>query len=901
MCTSVYVATYVCLYIIMYTGYSASAIEKSRINLKHSYKKKIDQIISTKWKNLGNPSLHVEVTIVKAKFLLEGFHEKYAMGLVERPCVTIEELIQDGCGKVILIEGDPGTGKTTLTIQICKKWANNELLMDSIVLLIPLYQYTSVTTIGELFKQLGYPDLLDYAQHNSGNNLTLLLDGWDEICEHQETASFFHDIIFGKFKELIRSTIIVTSRPNYSREIAEHTNSYHKILGFDKYKAIAYIEGYLHNDPSSAKVLVEYLKSHEYLRQHFYIPTSIAIMCFVCCFNDKQIPPTLSKLYEHFVVLYLNYNVHNTFQHSPKFKTIHDISEKAHPMFHKLCKIAFDMLNHNKLVFYEKDLEVPQNNLQLQQFDEFGLLRIDYCINSYATIEASYSFIHPAIQELLAAIFILKTSKLSISDVLDKYFCRGSNLMNVFPFLFGLVPKELLTPLAKKLIEIFNKSNRKDELLSSILHCLFEAHDETLCHEFARMLDKNEVINSYMHTFLDCHYACYFIAVCGVKRLNVSMCRCDFMTPTNLYCDTIAKYLQNKSADIASFCFNVYGTLSYDGMQKFANTLSFQPNLLSLELIGSCIPGCLKILCDSICKNNYQKITNLRLPNAKLNNDDLESIGSLIAMCLSLESLYIWCKPSEGVCLSMSFCKALRETKSLQKLVVPWWILSQADSEMFGGIISQNCSLKELWINVATADCLDPILNGLSSNTSITRFRIWLDKTGTFNTLGQCLNNCLTLNHTLKVIDFNDPLSMLRPPLYIPWSSSQVISICHGLCALNTTVVTLDISGCYIDAKACDIICSMLTKNTILQHLFLNPTYLEKQGAIDIINSCMHNTTLKLLSLIQWPLKKLLHDQGKDPFQFSTDKDVELAVQQIKNTRQQKNKPILQIYWLVIN
>ena len=190
------------------------------------------------------------------------------------------------------------------------------------------------------------------------------------------------------------------------------------------------------------------------------------------------------------------------------------------------------------------------------------------------------------------------------------------------------------------------------------------------------------------------------------------------MTPIDLYCDTIAKYLQNKSADISSFRLNVYGTLSYKGMNEFAKTLSTQSNILSLELMGSCVPGCLKILCDSICEYNSQ-ITFLRLPNAKLSKIDLESIGSLIAMCISLETLYFWCKPSEGVCggLSLLFCKAIRETRSLQKLVLPWWTMSQTDSEMFGNVISHNCSLKELWINVATADCLDPILNGLSSNT----------------------------------------------------------------------------------------------------------------------------------------------------------------------------------------
>ena len=463
--------------------------------------------------------------------------------------------------------------------------------------------------------------------------------------------------------------------------------------------------------------------------------------------------------------------------------------------------------------------------------------------------------------------------------------------MNVFPFLFGLVRKELLRPMAEKLKEIFNKSNK--ELLPSILYCLFEAHDETLCCEFSQVFSEKREINLKFHTLLDCHYACYFITVCGLKRLNVTM-DCD----SDVYCETTAMYLESASTDIASFCFTARVLLSCKGTEQFAKTISGQPNIHTVQLLANCDPGYVRILCDSICEHN-SRITNLRLPIAILSKNDLKSIGTLLTTCTSLKSLFMKCSLNKAVCFDLlpSFCEGLRETRSLEKLVLERWNLSQADSKVFGDIISRNCSLKELCINVATADCLDPILNGLSSNTLITTFRASSGRDITSDSLGECLEKCLSINHSLKILDFTTVwakitifylINPLEPPFYyVSWSSRQVMSI---LTVLNhTSVVTLDISGCYIDTEACHAVCGMLSQNATLQHLFLNPVHLEKQEAITMIESCRDNATLELLSLVQWPPKVSLKEQGKEPFQYSTSKEVKRILQQIQKLRQKNN------------
>ena len=880
----------------------------------------MDHSQSTKWPQLGDPEFYLDVTITRAKYScqmkekdvslrMERYCEEYAMGLVDNEDdVTIDKILLDGDKKVTLIEGDPGSGKTTLTLQICKQWAEGKLLSNCFLVLMPLRCYellTNANDLFELFEKLGcrLPGMKEHAQQNDGDGLVLILDGWDELPNQLQTDSLFSDIVFSKNSMFHFSTIIVTSRPSCSEKIAkvvQQRKAHYQILGFSPHNSELYITRYFNNDLQSAELLIGMLKGREYLRRHFYIPITVTIMCFVYSHSkDGEIPETLSKLYEHFVLLYICSNVPDTCRKDIKeFNTLSDVPKILKPLFGKLCKTAYDMLRDKKLVFDEDILGITNSdlkNLDLapEQFDGLGLLHVEYFPTKWATTKRSYSFIHRAVQELLAAIFILDTG--NISDMLDEHFYKDSYLINMFPFLFSLVSKELLRPLAGKLIQIFNKYDRDDKLLSSILYCLFEAHDETLCREFGQVFSEKRHIKLFLLKLLDCHYACYFITVCGIKRLNVTML-CD---NTDLYCEIIAKYL-NTSTDIASFYFSVLtNKLSHKGMEHLTKALSSQPNILSVALvIGRCEPGCISILCDNICKHNT-RITHLGLDIDKLTENDFESIGSVLTT-LPLESLHVCLShsPSEGICLdsSLFFRKALCETKLLYSLF--WGGLSQADSKVFGNIISQNCSLKELCIIVDTADCLDPILNGLSSNTSITTFKAWPDETFASNTLGHCLKKCLILNHSLNIVDFTSS-SYTTQHFYVSWSPTQVCSICTGLCA-NTTVVTLDISGCYIDTDACHAVCGMLSQNTTLQHLFLNPVHLERKQAILMIDSCRANATLEVLSLVQWTAKTSeILSKGKDPFQYSCDPEINHVLLKIQKLRQDKDKPLLSVYWLV--
>lgn len=879
-----------------YTGDLSRTLKKCEDNLKHFYLHKVNKKQSTRWPTLGDPSLYIDVTIIRTPRRMdkdrpqgmERLYEEHTMGLHDNgTSVTINDILEDGYGRVVLIEGDPGTGKTTLMLHLCKQWSEGQLLKGNLVLWIPLRQYKLETTLHELFDKLGYPEIIQYAQQNNGKGLILILDGWDELPNHLQASSLFHDIVFNVNKIFQRSTIIVTSRPVSSDDIAElveERKTHYQILGFSPQNIDKYIEQYFNNHNSqSAKLLIAFLKGHENLHRHFYIPITVEIMCFVCK-KDSKIPVTLSKLYERFVVLHIRHNVPETHKHVMKrFTSLSSMPEKFKPVFNKLCKTAFHTLKEEELLFDGDGLEITDEDmehLRMEHFDGFGLLHVDHYTSDVATMETFYCFIHRAVQELLAAIFVM--DNVNIIDVLDEHFYKGSYLLNVFPFLFGLVPKEDLRPLARKLMQIFVKSNKNRKLLSTILYCLFEAQVEVLCNEFAQVFGEKKEVNLQLASLLEYRYASYFLSVCGEKKLKVDLSHSVELTEP--HAEVMSKYLQKTSTDIASFKCLVQ--LTHQGMEHFAKVLSSQRNLLSIKLysLGFLSADCVKILCTSICKHNTS-ITELDLPYAKLSTEDLDSLGLLLTTCTSLEELHMnESMPSEDVCLvsSQSFYNGLCNAKSLKNFCLGSWSLSWIESEAVGDILKKNKSLRELHaLQVNTVDCLGPILDGLSSNVSVTLLRIWPKAIGGSNSLGQCLENCLTRNNTLTFIDF-----AWYHGKCVSWSSAQVNSICTGLCT-NGTVVTLDISGCCIDPEVCHAVCDVLSRNRRLQHLFLNPVHLEKQEAVAMIQSCRDNATLELLSLVQWP---------ESVFQFSSDADIEHILHE---SQQNQAKPVVNVYWLV--
>ena len=123
--------------------------------------------------------------------------------------------VKEDENKVILIKGGPGMGKSTLSIKICKCWADGELLEEyNAVILLPLRdpEIQAANNIDDLLLVENKNEqevLYDEITASKGDKVCFILEGYDELPEQLRKAP-----VFAKLKEkLPKCTLIYTSRP----------------------------------------------------------------------------------------------------------------------------------------------------------------------------------------------------------------------------------------------------------------------------------------------------------------------------------------------------------------------------------------------------------------------------------------------------------------------------------------------------------------------------------------------------------------------------------------------------------------------------------------------------------------------------------------------------------------
>ena len=142
----------------------------------------------------------------------------------------------------ILIEGAPGIGKSLLLKHIAYRWGIQEILQKfKLVLLVCLRDPTvqQMSFIDDLLQSFCKRDkdasevisvCRKYFVNNNGEDLALLLDGYDEYPERLRNNSLVADILAREV--LPRCGLIVSSRPHASVTLREQATVRVDILGF---------------------------------------------------------------------------------------------------------------------------------------------------------------------------------------------------------------------------------------------------------------------------------------------------------------------------------------------------------------------------------------------------------------------------------------------------------------------------------------------------------------------------------------------------------------------------------------------------------------------------------------------------------------------------------------------
>ena len=334
----------------------------------------------------------------------------------------------DSHRKVILIEGAPGVGKTTLAHKLCRDWANKELLTEfSLVLYVPLRvpKVRVADSADDLLQYFGEhcsPSDTAAITYSQGNGVLFILDGWDELPQSCRLASsFFPRLVFGEF--LPKSSVIITSRPGVvvTAIRTQAANRLIEILGFTEEQVKQYIRSYFRESPDFKETpkraqeisqnLITELQVYPNVASTCYVAINLTIICFVYHASGFKLPSTLTEVYEQFVMHAIKRHINRAISVDPSkavsvmtdnVETVSGFDESVNTVLRGLGKLALEGIVQGALSFTRGELASACCLNESEEFDGFGLLRILLVFRRHGP-ERNYQFLHLTVQEYLAA------------------------------------------------------------------------------------------------------------------------------------------------------------------------------------------------------------------------------------------------------------------------------------------------------------------------------------------------------------------------------------------------------------------------------------------------------------------------------------------------------------------
>ena len=386
-------------------------------------------------------------------------------------------------GSRILLEGRPGSGKTTLMAKISRDWAKGVILngLVSVLVLVPLRQLSfskTATTLDTLISIFSPPDKVDECvqeiQRSDGEGVCFALDGLDEYSNTKVRTDFIHELIRGT--KLPKSTVIVASRPAASESFRRDAAQNIEVLGFLKPQIAEFVSDYYEKDERKAQALKTYLDDHPNVMHMCYLPIHAAIVTFLFDVLKSNLPETETRMYYEFTRQTLIRTLKKPkqeFDADVNLMQFEDLSHEQYERFHNICNLALRATEENKQGFLYEEVEkfFPLN--PASGIDEsLGLITVDKQVTLCGP-KRTYSFLHLTFQEFLAAYYLSTLSNEERCQRVSSY-CQKPYMHVVLKFICGLTSDTDL-----RCFESIISSVPPCTLLQ--LHCTYESQSEVAC------------------------------------------------------------------------------------------------------------------------------------------------------------------------------------------------------------------------------------------------------------------------------------------------------------------------------------------------------------------------------------------------------------------------------------
>ena len=558
-------------------------------------------------------------------------------------------------GGLILVEGRPGSGKTTLVHKISRDWASGgDILTNAkLVFLVPLriLDHEIVGhTLSDLLKSFFWnksdlESVCSKITEVNGKGVCFILDGLDEYKQRDSKSS----VVYALLRFIPDAMVIVASRPVATAGLRRNCviTKHIEVIGFSKDQIYEYIEKFpfVHSAKSemSAKdKLKTYLKVHQNIQHMCYLPVHAAMVCFLHQYSEC-VPHTETQIYEEFTRLILLRCLSRS-DENVQLPSLSSLCGQQAEWFKKICHLAFDMTIQSKQVVHQRDTEVPLSP-DCSHGDEcgLGLVTIDHTVVMFG-LTNTHTFLHLTLQEYLAAYHIASREE----DEQIKILCEHGmedHMSNVLVFYCGMIQ--------------FTEDDARLRIVGSSsykLRCAFESQQRVVCDSIARkgegrvgfcgryltLVDISSMI--YVIFNMSSHLKHLLIANCHMnadklKSFFASFASCKYSVLNRA--DMLCKLALLNYLDLSLNSLGVEGVVVLVSALNDANV-----HLRSLDLSGNAIgsEGARVLLDDLNCRQDIEVLelecngiegavggglkywTNLKILDVSMNAIDVPSL-----------------------------------------------------------------------------------------------------------------------------------------------------------------------------------------------------------------------------------------------------------------------------------
>ena len=804
--------------------------------------------------------------------------------------------------RVVLIEGEPGMGKTTYCQKLAYDWSVEDISPEAsfpevnMLLKLKCRDMKTANIEDAIDDQLLPRDVDKKDKENffrfircNQSRILLVLDGLDELPQD----------VFEKLLPLIRGRVfpntylVLTARHEVGMKVRKYCDTLLEIVGYTNEDADCYIEMYFsnHNDPSLAKILIQNLDRKPQLRELTANPLNTALLCLVCEDTCGIFADNRTMLYDELVSCVLR----RYFSKKEIPLDNKDPIEVCTDQLNQLGKLALEALLKDQLAF------TPGQLSQSTEFLEFGFLSQEASASKRKP-KPAYSFTHKSFQEYFAAFYLAhelltgdsdKAALLAQLSPVDKYW-------QVWEFLIAMAARKsdeiavllvssLCALFERKIPEGFYKHRRRRDLEDVCSDTLYEWFKDRL---WERLTEEELFLAKTIYTIAQCEQPQSELKQYQ-KEMAATLARCfplDKIKVTNPYDDTsfacryiplLSEYLKGNY----QLKYLAWGT-ELDGLplETIEHVLQSRHKLTQLHLCNDLHSTSLtpvlqatlglkylnlrgarigdvgaKVLGEALQSNHT--LTHLNLRGAQIGDAGAKALGEVLQTNRSLTHLRL---PGKNITYigAEALAKGLLSNNVLVHLDIRGNRIGDQGAVAFSKTLESNRTLSYLNVGVQSDrfllqpdstiadvkyECIGDsgirfIAHALRSNNSLS----YLDIRGsTFSdsaaaALGEALQSNCSLTHLY-----------LRGFMGIPvhFGNSAAAAFSKAFQSRGTQLTRLDLHDTSISSSCVITLAEGLQSNRTLERLDLSRNKIEYSGAAALAQALKTNQTLTHLQL----------------------------------------------------